>query len=214
MNFNTLMQSLARIGVWEIILPFMLIFTIVYATLTTTLKSLFGKEGDKDNTKFAVVISLVIALGVVIPHAIGAYPPNANVVLIINSALPQVALIAVAVIGLMILLGMFGINVTNFANGGISVFLVAVSLGIITYIFGSAAGWWTRMPRWLGFLNDPDLQALLVALLVFGLLVRYIVGPSKEKKGFSKNLTDLNSALFGGGSSGGSGGKPKEGGKE
>ena len=211
MNLNTLMQSLARLGVWDIVLPFMLIFTIVYATLTTTLKSLFGKEGDKDNTRFAAVIAGVIALGVVIPHSIGAYPEGANVVIIINSALPQVALISVAVVGLMILLGLFGINTLEFANGGISVFLVATALGIVTYIFGSAAGWWTMSARWLGFLRDPDLQALIVSLLVFGLLVKFIVGSSSEKKTFSENLTGFTDALFGKGSSGS--GSPKNEGK-
>lgn len=200
MNFNTMIATLARLGVWDVVLPFMLIFTIVYATLTTTMKSLFGKseDGKTDNSKYAIVIALVIALGVVIPHVIGAYPPGGNVVLIINSALPQVALIAVAVLGIMILLGMFGINTMNFANGGISVFIVAASLGLITYIFGSAAGWWTRVPRFLGFLNDPDTQALIVTILVFGLIVKFIVGSDSPKKGFSKSLTEFNSALFGG----------------
>ena len=215
MNLYTLMQSLASIGVWDIILPFMLIFVIVYATLITTMKSLFGKtEGTngKDNTRFAAVIAGVIALGVVIPHSIGAYPEGANVVIIINSALPQVALISVAVVGLMILLGLFGINTLKFADGGISVFIVAASIGIITYIFGSAAGWWTMSARWLGFLRDPDLQALIVSLLVFGLLVKFIVGSSSDKKTFSENLTGFTDALFGKGNSGSGNGGKKEGG--
>ena len=202
MNFNEMMATLARLGVWEILLPFLLIFTVVYAVLITSMKTLFGKTPktndaeEKDNTKFAIVISFVIALGVVIPHSIGAYPPNMNVVLIINAALPQVALIAVAVIGVMILLGLFGIDTYSFANKGISIFIIALSIGVVTFIFGRAAGWWVRIPRFLSFLNDPDTQVLLVTILVFGLVVWFITGPRKKPKKFDEHLKGINKALF------------------
>ncbi len=201
MNFQSLMASLARIGVWDIVLPFMLIFTIVYAILTTTLKSIFGKTDDHDNSKFAVVISFVIALGVVIPHAIGAYPPGGNVVVIINTALPQVSLVAIAILGVMILLGMFGIDTLKFAEGGITVFLIAAALGIITYIFGSAAGWWVSSPRFLGFLNDGDTQALIVTILVFGLIVKFITKTEPSSSSFTDKIEKVNKALFGKGGS-------------
>ncbi|MFW6230854.1 MAG: hypothetical protein ACOC32_02410 [Nanoarchaeota archaeon] len=207
MNFNDLMRSLANLGVWDIVLPFMLVFTIVYATLTSVLKNMFGKKDENtDNRKFAVIIAMVIAFGVVIPHAIDAYPPGMNVVEIINSALPQVAMIAVAVIGVMILLGLFGINTSMFNAGGISTFIVVAAIGIIIYIFGSAAGWGWQIPRQLNFLNDPDTQALLIAILVFGLIVRWIVGPSKPKKGVVESLGKLQEALFGSGGGSGNGG--------
>jgi amino acid transporter len=204
MNFNTLMADLARMGVWDIILPFMLIFTIVYATLTTTLKGMFGKEGDNDRTKFAIIIALVVALGVVIPHSIGAYPRGADVVDIINASLPQVGLIAVAIIGLMILLGMFGINSSKWGGKGIQLFIIVIAAGLILYIFGHSAGWFMRWPRWLNFLNDGDTQALIIALLVFGLIVKLIVGNNDDddkEDGITK-LGKLSTALFGDGKEG------------
>ncbi len=165
------MESLARMGVWDIVLPFMLVFTVVYAVLSTL--TLF----NQNNKKFATVISLIIALGVVIPHAIGAYPPGANVVLIINTALPNVALIAVAILGLFILLGLFGIKLELMGAPIMSV-VVFLCIGAIVYVFGSASGARYRIPPFLNFLSHPDTQALLIVIVVFGLLVKFITaGP-------------------------------------
>ena len=198
-NLTDMLAMLAAIGVWDIVLPFMLVFTIVYATLTTTLKSMFGKTDQRDNSKYAMVISFVIGLGVVIPHAIGAYPPGANVVEIINTSLPQVALIAVAILGLMILLGMFGINTTKASGKGIGSIIVFVSIGFIVYIFGTSAGWWVMPSGVLGsFLGDPDTIALVVTLLVFGIIVWFITKEDNDEgdgvldkiNKFTKKLTE------------------------
>ncbi len=198
-NLTDMLAMLAAIGVWDIVLPFMLVFTIVYATLTTTLKSMFGKTEKGDNSKYAMVISFVIGLGVVIPHAIGAYPPGANVVEIINTSLPQVALIAVAILGLMILLGMFGINTTKASGKGIGSIIVFVSIGFIVYIFGTSAGWWVMPSGVLGsFLGDPDTIALVVTLLVFGIIVWFITKEDNDEgdgvldkiNKFTKKLTE------------------------
>jgi hypothetical protein len=57
--------------------------------------------------------------------------------------------------------------------------LWVLSIGLIIFIFGSSAGWGWRVPRWLGFLNDPDTQALLIIILVFGMIVAFITKPDK-----------------------------------
>ena len=185
MNFYELMATLARMGVWEVVLPFLLVFTIVYAVLTTLT---FFK--DEDNKRFATIVSLVIGLGVVIPHSIGAYPKGMNVVIIINNALPRVALIAVAIIGIFILLGLFGIEL-NFNNAPIMSLVVGVCTLAVIYIFATAGGTRYRIPRFLSFLSDPDTQALLIVVLVFGLIVKFIVGSKKDdsknnKTGYDK----------------------------
>ena len=193
MNFYDLMASLARLGVWDIILPFMLVFTIVYATLTATVFN------DADRKKFASIISLVIALGVVIPHSIGAYPPGMNVVLIINTALPNVALIAVAIIGLFILLGLFGINLGGLNGAPIMPVIVGFAVLAILFVFTSASTGFT-IPPFLNFLNDPDTQALLIVIVVFWLLVKFITKAPRSGKDegiakFKKGLEDI-SSLF------------------
>jgi len=74
----------------------MLVFTIVYAVLTTVAIGATNATDNK-NKKFALIIGLVIAFGVVIPHVTNAYPPGTDVVDIINNSLPIVALVAVGI---------------------------------------------------------------------------------------------------------------------
>ncbi|MFW6230855.1 MAG: hypothetical protein ACOC32_02415 [Nanoarchaeota archaeon] len=176
MDFYSLMATLARTGVWDVVLPFMLVFTIVYATLTTMLGNMFGN----DKKKFAVIIAMVIAFGVVIPHSIGAYPPGGDIVLIINTALPNIALIAVGIIGLFIILGMFGINF-DILNTPLMTIIVLAAIGAVVYVFASAGGARWEIPRWLSFLNDPDTQALLIVGAVFFMIIRFITKEPKEE---------------------------------
>ena len=172
-----MIETTVRMGVWDVLLPFMLIFTIVYATLTTSV------WGGDDQKKFAKVVSLVLALGVVIPHVIGAYPPGMNVVEIINTALPNVALVAVAILGLFILLGLFGIDASSLASKNIASYIVIFCIGAIFYIFGSAGGSRYEIPRALGFLAHPDTVALLITVAVFGVVVWFITRDSSSSNG-------------------------------
>ncbi len=168
-------------GIRDVILPFILIFTLVYAVLFKA--KLLGERKN-----FNVVVALVIALAVVIPHVTGTYPPEVDVVNIINTALPQIALVLVAIISVMILVGIWG-GESPWANlTGLIVFIALIS---VVYIFGSAAGWWPFF-GFLSFLSDPDVQALLVIIFVFGLIVWFITRePEKAKgEGLLKTLSD------------------------
>ena len=50
------------------------------------------------------------------------------------------------------------------------------SLVAIVYIFGLAGGWWTSGS--LGFLSNPDMQVLIVIVLVFALVIFLITSES------------------------------------
>ena len=70
-------------GFRDVLLPFFLIFTILYATLSYS--RMFGEKKPVN-----VMISLIVGLLVVIPHVTNTYPPGMDVVDIINQAIPQV----------------------------------------------------------------------------------------------------------------------------
>lgn len=191
--FNLLFQNAVARDLLEVILPFMLIFTLVFAVLQRT--KVLGTEDGKPMKNYNVVIALVMALGTIIPHFLwGMYSPTRtcrlsngfiDVVCTINNALPNVSLIIVAVLMFLIVIGIWGKNVDigGTTLGGV---VGIASIIAIVAIFAVAAGWVGRMPNWLGFLRDPQTQALVVVILVFGLIVRFIVGPSdkdKEKEG-------------------------------
>ena len=189
-SFTEVLTRLERMGLTDVLLPFLLIFTIVFAVLDKS--KLFGERRNVH-----MVLALVIGLLVVIPHVTGDYPPGADVVEIMNSAIPNVSIVIVGVVMLLIMIGVFGYNVSlqGKSLGGIVVLISAV---IVALIFSGSAGFFRgqRFSGMLSFLNDPDTQALLLVLLMFGIIVWFITsgdddkGEGKGALGFLKALGD------------------------
>lgn len=165
--------QLEQFGLLDAVLPFILIFAVIFTVLTRT-KVL----GEKKNVH--MLIALVISLLVVMPHVLGTYPPGADVVSIINTALPNVSLVIVIIIAALILVGIFVPNMTGVPAGGFFAFL---SVGVIIYIFGLAAEWWEASGP-LGFLANPDIQAVIVIILVFAFVIFLITAESPGEKIF------------------------------
>lgn len=172
-EFPDFIVSLEQMGLLDALLPFILIFTIVFAVLQKT--KIIG-EGKK---QFNTVIALILALMVVIPHVTGRYPPGKDVVLIINQALPQVSLLVVVILAALLLIGVFAPGVMF--SGSVGGIMGLLALGAVAYIFGNAAGFWQSAGSFR-FLNDPDTQAVLIVVLVFGLIIWFITRDSSDKE--------------------------------
>ncbi|MCD6463918.1 hypothetical protein J7L02_00135 [Candidatus Woesearchaeota archaeon] len=172
-NFQELMMYLEDLGVLDVLVPFILIFTIVFAVLQKS--QILGK--NKKN--FNVIVALAIALAVVIPHVTGSYPENADVVEIINNALPQISMIMVAAIAALLLIGVFAPKDAALPKSlqGLALILSFVATVII---FLHAAGYY-QMPDWLGWLNDEETQSLIIVILVFGLIIWFITKEPKDQ---------------------------------
>lgn len=159
--------NLEQFGLLDAVLPFILIFAVIFTVLRKT-----SVLGDRKNIH--MLVALVIALLVVMPHVLGTYPPGQDVVNIINTALPNVSLVIVIIVAALILVGIF---IPNFSpGGGIGGVLAIISLGAVVYIFGIAGGWWSGGS--FGFLSNPDLQVLIVIVLVFALVIFLITSES------------------------------------
>lgn len=185
------MQAMERQGFVDVVLPFLLIFTIMFAILQKT--QVLGEK--KKN--FNVVIALVSSLLVVIPHVTNRYPVDSDPIVIINNAIPQVSLILVAVIFLLILIGVFGQDKV-FLGLAAPGWIMFVSLGIIIAIFGGAAGWWDgKFERWMTSVFGPDAIAILIMILVFGIVISFITSEPSQESGLKRVGVDL-SKLFGG----------------
>ena len=162
-----LLVQLEQFGLLDALLPFILIFAVIFTVLRKT-----SVLGDKKNIH--MLVALVISLLVVMPHVLQTYPPGQDVVTIINTALPNVSLVIVIIVAALILVGIF---IPNFSlGGGMGGFLALASLAVVGYIFGVAGGWWTSGS--LEFLSNPDMQVLVVILLVFGLVIFMITSES------------------------------------
>jgi hypothetical protein len=169
----------------DLLLPFMLIFVIFYAILTKT--NVLGKDKRNWNT----AVALVVALIAVIPHLLGYYPAGSDPVEIINNALPNVAIIIVAIVMFLILIGLVGgdFDVAGTKLTGWVIILAAI---LIFVIFGRAAGWFgDRWPSWLRWLDDSSTQALIVVILVLAIVVWFITKDERQTEGlqFADNIS-------------------------
>ena len=178
MALQDALYLLDQLGFTDVFLPFILIFTIIFAVLQKV--QIFGT----DSKKFNSVISLAVAIGVVIPHSLGKYPPGTDIVDIINSALPNVSLVIVALVFVLVLIGMFG-GAPVLGGNWISGLITIIALGIVTYIFGNAAGWWQTTGA-LSFLSDPNVQATIIILAVFWLIISVITKGENEPGGLER----------------------------
>lgn len=191
--FGNFVQQLADWGIADVLLPFLLIFTIVFAVLQKT--EVLGK-GKKN---FNVMVALVMGLAVVFPHVLGTYPPGADPVLVINSVLPDVALWLVGILMLLLLIGLMGGEV-KWLGSSISGWFAIIGIIIVSVIFAKAVGWVGNLPNWLSWLEDPDTQAFLVIIIVFGILIWFITKDDTEKKSnILGEVTEGIGKMFGGG---------------
>ena len=184
-DFVGAFQRLEALGLTDLILPFLLIFAIVFAVLDRA--RIFGEERRRVN----VVVALVISLLVVIPHITGDYPPGGDVVEIMNTAIPNVSIVIVAVVMLLILIGVFGVNV-NIAGQSLGGLVAMVSVGLIIFIFGRSSGWFgTPLPPWLSWLGDSDTQALMIVLLMFGVIIWFVTSGEEKDGGATQGIKSL-----------------------
>lgn len=173
-GFDTFIQYLESMGVADVLLPFLLVFTIVYAVLAKT-----GILGDAKNNKGVnVIIALVLGLSVVIPHVTDSYPPGADVVDMMNVALPQLSLVAVAFVMLLILVNIYG---GDWMGNALSGWMALVSATAVLVVFGGVAGWWDT--NWIYEIFGEDAVSLFIMLVVFGLIIWFITRePNNEGK--------------------------------
>jgi hypothetical protein len=185
--FRDALLTLENLGLLDVLLPFLLVFTIAFAVLQKS------KILGPDSKRFNVIISFVLAMTVVIPHVLGIQP---SVVDIINKALPNISLLMVAFMMALLLIGVFGQDV-NIGGTQLEGWVVMFSFVAVAYIFLVSGGLLDRPPPWLSWLVDPETKSILIAVLVFGIIVWFI---TKEEKALDKrqSVGDTMQDIFGG----------------
>ncbi|MEK6917034.1 MAG: hypothetical protein AABW92_04785, partial [Nanoarchaeota archaeon] len=114
--------QLENLGLLDVLLPFLLIFTITFAVLQKS--KILGEHAHR----FNVMISFVLSMAAIIPHVIGRGP---DVVIIINNALPNVSLLMIASMMTLLLIGVFGNDINNAGTPlvGIVVLFSVIAVG-------------------------------------------------------------------------------------
>lgn len=178
--FDEFIFMLKGAGVIDVILPFALVFTIVFAILEKT--KILGDKDGKPLSNMNAMIGLVMGFSVIVPHVLGYYPMHRDPVEIINTSLPSVSIILVAILMVMMMIGLFfdKAPVLGADSKGAN-WAVGAAIIVVAFIFLSNAG----------FLNlhlyiTRGTQNAVVALLIFGVIIKVVMGSSKDDDGGSK----------------------------
>jgi len=176
---QTLIILLEQWGLRDLLIPFILIFTLAFALLQKM--KIFKKggsaaaEADKANKKVNAVIAIGIALASLVPHYTGR---GFDIIIFINTFLPNSFLLLLVVLLFLALIGtvsdISGKKPSQHPLVGIIaiiavILLVAILLQVtqqINYPF-------------LSFLNDPNTQAITIVFIVFALVIWYIARTEK-----------------------------------
>ncbi|MBI4440721.1 hypothetical protein HY639_00995 [Candidatus Woesearchaeota archaeon] len=190
MAYSDLVQTLEYWGLSDVLVPFILVFTVVFAVLQN-IKILPEK-------RFNVVVALAMALAVIVPHVTHSYPAQADVVDIINQSLPSVGLITVGIIMALLLIGTLGYKWEGTAV--LNPMIAIAAFATVLFIFGRSAGWFPYgFFDWLDVYIAPETWTLFVAILIFGIIIYYIIGPEKkDEPGVWDKAAGVAKEMFGG----------------
>lgn len=168
---------------WESALPFLLVFTAVYALLRKT------RALGKENNTGAIAVSLTMALTLVLLHAQGAYPAWFDPVEWINIAMQYFGLALALLLMTLLILGILRIEVSDRLFRKILFMVLLVDLIVpdklvLALFFGGT------LPDWFTNLLSPEIIATLVGLAVFVLLVWFVTYDAKAARERRKKLKD------------------------
>lgn len=175
-NLEEFVRILESWGIMDVLLPFLLVFVVIFAVLQKT--RILG-EGRR---RFNAIFSIVLGLMFVIPHVTGVYSSwGFDPVDIMNKALPQVSIVLIAIVMLLILIGVLG-GERNWMGGALSGWVAIAAIIAIVAIFGAAAGWWANW-RWFESFFGADTIAVIVMILVFAVIIWWVTkGEGSDEK--------------------------------
>ncbi len=164
--FGDMLQRFESLGGYEIVLPFLLVFTVLFALLQKI--KILGE--DKKNLN--VILSLILSL---------IFITQTQLVNYLYSFLPKVSLVVLVGIMLLMLMGLFSRDndAISFAHG-IAVVLAVVGL-VWALIPGSLMLNW---PRWL-MLGGTD-KAVILTIALFVIVIWVVGKEPKSGDGFGE----------------------------
>lgn len=176
-NFNAVIDNLISIGVYQVVLPFLLVYAIIFAILQKS-KIFEGGSSTAENAKSVnAVVAFVFGLFVV---------ASIQVVQLIQSLIINAVLILIFLLCVVILLGfLFGDGYKEIFENKIvkwtffiGIFIVV--LGIFLYLIGA---WDWFFDLFDSFDSSGTFNTILVFALIGGVLYFITKGDSKSNTG-------------------------------
>lgn len=178
--FGESIQFLAKLGIYDVVLPFLLVFTIVFAILEKT--KILGVEKAKDDREYTkknlnAMIAFVMAFLVV---------ASAQLVAVINKTMSQVFILLLLIICFLMLAGSFHQQTKEgfFLKDGFykNIFMVIVFVAIIA-IFLNALGWLDLIYNYLkDHWNTSYVAAVILMIAIIGFMAWIMKDPADSKE--------------------------------
>ncbi len=169
---------LEKFGFFDVILPFLLIFTIVFGILEKTrifgVEEIEGKKYPRKNIN--AMVAFVIAFFVVAAK---------EIVRAIQVSLPQVALLLVVLVCFMMLAGSFMAD-KEFSfekRKGWVIFLTVTMFIAIVLIFINAFGWLKPFIDWLKTFPLTFVVPVVLIVVIIAAILFIVGGGPKKKEG-------------------------------
>ncbi|MBR9700503.1 hypothetical protein GOV11_01415 [Candidatus Woesearchaeota archaeon] len=168
---------LGEIGMYDVVLPFLLIFTIVFGILEKS--KIFGSEkvGDKTYSRKNLNAMVAFCTGFFVVA-------STQLVAIINEFVAGMALILLIIIMFMIMVATFhkqqdadGLDLTKWMTPLVTFVIISIVL-----IFLSAANWLDVIWAYIAFDWDSTIVGTLALLLIIAGAMWLLVRTPKEKK--------------------------------
>ncbi len=164
-----------RIGIYDVVLPFLLVFTIVFAILEKT--KIFGLEGNYTKKNLNAMVAFVSAFFVV---------ASAQLVAVINQTLAQTFLLLLLSVLILMLVGVFHTGDKEFAleKGNLRNFFIGLMVVGVFLIFLNALGWLQLIYEYLLQFWDSVGVSSVVMVIIIIIILWYVTSSPKpgEKK--------------------------------
>ncbi len=162
----TMIANWQQLGLYDIILPFLLVFTISFAVLQKV--KIFGQDSKKIN----VVVALVIGL---------LFLQNSYLIFILQRFLPNMSIIMIAVLMFLLLVGIVGgkEGFQGFSGKMLTTafFLaIIVTLVALTTDFYPGASGYGILGWFYGLVPDPGTQSAIILVIMIIVIVAFVTG--------------------------------------
>jgi hypothetical protein len=173
-TFRGVIEFFGRLGIYDVVLPFLLVFTVVFAIMEKT--RVFGVEKTKDGEftrkNLNAMVAFVVAFLVV---------ASSRLVAVINQTMAQMVLLLMMSVCFLILIGSFMRERKEgvFLEKGWATFFMYIMFVGLVLIFLNALGW--LAPAWYYLMTHYD-STIVASLLLVGAMIGFVYWIVKEPK--------------------------------
>ncbi len=179
--FRAVIGFLGKIGVYDVILPFLLVFTIVFAIFEKTKILGIEKINDQDYTKknLNAMVAFIISFLVI---------ASTKLVAVINEVMANVVLLLILAVSFLLLVGVFfgdkQFTLDDFPTWT-KFFMIFMFVGVVI-IFLNALDWLQYIFA-LFIYWDAEWATTIIFLIIIGVFMWYVVAdPGSEAKSGKK----------------------------